>query len=319
MRSARTSGSRWSTPTSAGACRGRSRRDPGRSAPFRPYWVEEPTSPDEVLGLHRIRAAVTPVQIAAGEHVANRVVFKQMLQAGALDFLQIDACRVAGVNENIAILLLAAKFGVPKVCPHMPHGVGLCEMVQHLAMFDYAAVSASVTGRVIEYVDHLHEHFVDPVRIVAGRYRAPTAPGFSSTLRPQHAGGSRVPARIRVAGPGACDRITTTPTPHNERSGGDGRARVMRTKRRVLTVAAAAAVSALLAACAAPAAVRAPGRAPDRPPGWSGQDRHRPDLQQHCILVGVHQLRAAGREADEDQAARPAARRGRRQPAEPAD
>jgi L-fuconate dehydratase len=166
---------RWSVPEAITAIEA--------LAPFQPYWVEEPTSPDEVLGLHRIRAAVAPVQIAAGEHVANRVVFKQMLQAGALDFVQIDACRVAGVNENIAILLLAAKFGVP-VCPHAG-GVGLCEMVQHLAMFDYAAVSATMTGRVIEYVDHLHEHFVDPVRVVAGRYRAPAAPGFSAALRPQ--------------------------------------------------------------------------------------------------------------------------------------
>ncbi|HEY3976150.1 MAG TPA: enolase C-terminal domain-like protein [Streptosporangiaceae bacterium] len=166
---------RWSVPEAITAI--------SALAPFQPYWVEEPTSPDEVLGLHRIRVAVAPVQIAAGEHVANRVVFKQMLQAGALDFVQIDACRVAGVNENIAILLLAAKFGVP-VCPHAG-GVGLCEMVQHLAMFDYAAVSATMTGRVIEYVDHLHEHFVDPVRVVAGRYRAPSAPGFSAALRPQ--------------------------------------------------------------------------------------------------------------------------------------
>jgi L-fuconate dehydratase len=105
-----------------------------------------------------------------------------LLQAGAVDFLQIDACRVAGVNENIAILLLAAKFGVP-VCPHAG-GVGLCELVQHLAMFDYAAVSGSMTDRVIEYVDHLHEHFIDPARVVGGRYLAPTAPGFSSTLKP---------------------------------------------------------------------------------------------------------------------------------------
>jgi L-fuconate dehydratase len=166
---------RWSVPEAITAIRALS--------PFAPYWVEEPTSPDEILGLGRIRGAVSPVRIAAGEHVANRVVFKQLLQAGALDFLQIDACRVAGVNENIAILLLAAKFGVP-VCPHAG-GVGLCEMVQHLAMFDYAAVSATMTDRVIEHVDHLHEHFVNPARIAAGRYLAPTAPGFSSTLRPQ--------------------------------------------------------------------------------------------------------------------------------------
>jgi L-fuconate dehydratase len=152
-------------------------------APLDPYWIEEPTSPDEILGLAAIRAAVAPIKIAAGEHVANRVVFKQLLQAGAVDFLTIDACRVAGVNENVAILLLAAKFGVP-VCPHAG-GVGLCEMVQHLAMFDFVAVSATMTDRVLEYVDHLHEHFTDPVRVTGGRYLAPAAPGFSATLRPE--------------------------------------------------------------------------------------------------------------------------------------
>ena len=160
-------------------------------APSDPYWVEEPTSPDEVLGLRAIREAVAPVRIAAGEHVANRVIFKQLLQAGALDFLQIDACRVAGVNENVAILLLAAKFGVP-VCPHAG-GVGLCELVQHLAMFDYIAVSASMDNRVIEYVDHLHQHFVDPVRIEKGRYVAPVMPGFSATLRPASLSDYRFP------------------------------------------------------------------------------------------------------------------------------
>jgi L-fuconate dehydratase len=152
-------------------------------APWDPYWVEEPTSPDEILGLASIRAAIAPIKIAAGEHVANRVIFKQLLQAGALDFLEIDACRVAGVNENLAILLLAAKFGVP-VCPHAG-GVGLCEMVQHLAMFDFVAVSATMTDRVLEYVDHLHEHFADPVRVTGGRYLAPAAPGFSARLRPE--------------------------------------------------------------------------------------------------------------------------------------
>jgi L-fuconate dehydratase len=152
-------------------------------APWEPHWVEEPTSPDEILGLATIRRAVAPVKIATGEHVANRVIFKQLLQAGALDFVNLDACRVAGVNENLAILLLAAKFGVP-VCPHAG-GVGLCEMVQHLAMFDYVAVSAGRTDCVLEYVDHLHEHFTDPVRVVHGRYLAPTAPGFSATLRPE--------------------------------------------------------------------------------------------------------------------------------------
>jgi L-fuconate dehydratase len=151
-------------------------------APWQPYWVEEPTSPDEILGLAAIRTAIAPVKVAAGEHVANRVIFKQLLQADALDFITIDAARVAGVNENVAILLLAAKFGVP-VCPHAG-GVGLCEMVQHLAMFDYVAVSATMADRVLEYVDHLHEHFVDPVRVTGGRYSAPKAPGFSATFRP---------------------------------------------------------------------------------------------------------------------------------------
>jgi L-fuconate dehydratase len=151
-------------------------------APWDPYWVEEPTSPDEILGLAAIRESVTPVKIAVGEHVANRVIFKQLLQAAAADILTIDACRVAGVNENLAILLMAAKFGVP-VCPHAG-GVGLCEMVQHLAMFDFVAVSGSASGRVLEYVDHLHEHFTDPVRVTGGRYLAPTAPGYSATLQP---------------------------------------------------------------------------------------------------------------------------------------
>jgi L-fuconate dehydratase len=150
--------------------------------PWQPYWVEEPTSPDEILGLAAIRTAIAPVRVAAGEHVANRVIFKQLLQADALDVVTIDAARVAGVNENVAILLLAAKFGVP-VCPHAG-GVGLCEMVQHLAMFDFVAVSATMTDRVLEYVDHLHEHFTDPVRVTGGRYLTPTAPGFSATFLP---------------------------------------------------------------------------------------------------------------------------------------
>ncbi|WP_245679491.1 enolase C-terminal domain-like protein [Actinomadura hibisca] len=151
-------------------------------APFDPWWVEEPTSPDDVLGHAAIARGIAPVKVATGEHVQNRVVFKQLLQAGALGYLQIDAARVAGVNENVAILLLAAKFGVP-VCPHAG-GVGLCELVQHLSMFDYAAVSARLDDRVIEYVDHLHEHFADPVVIRDGRYRAPTAPGFGATMLP---------------------------------------------------------------------------------------------------------------------------------------
>jgi L-fuconate dehydratase len=149
-------------------------------AEFDPYWIEEPTSPDDVLGHADIRQAVAPVKVATGEHVQNRVVFKQLLQAGAIDILQIDAARVGGVNENIAILLLAAKFGVP-VCPHAG-GVGLCELVQHLAMFDYIAISRTTRDRVIEYVDHLHEHFLEPVRIVRGHYAAPVTPGFSAEM-----------------------------------------------------------------------------------------------------------------------------------------
>jgi L-fuconate dehydratase len=149
--------------------------------PYDPWWIEEPTSPDDILGHAAIRRAVRPVRVATGEHVANRVIFKQMLQAEAVDVLQIDACRVAGVPENVAILLLAAKYGVP-VCPHAG-GVGLCEVVQHLAMFDYLAVSGSTEDRVIEYVDHLHEHFTEPVRIRNGRYLAPTAPGMSARIK----------------------------------------------------------------------------------------------------------------------------------------
>jgi L-fuconate dehydratase len=145
-----------------------------------PYWIEEPTAPDDVLAHAAIRRAVAPVRVATGEHGHNRILFKQLLQAQAIDVVQIDACRVAGVNENLAILLLAAKFGVP-VCPHAG-GVGLCEMVQHLAMFDYVAVSGSWEHRAIEYVDHLHEHFETPVVVHAGRYRAPTAPGAGARM-----------------------------------------------------------------------------------------------------------------------------------------
>ena len=152
-------------------------------APYDPWWIEEPTSPDDVLGHAAVRRAVRPVRVATGEHVANRVVFKQMLQAEAIDVLQIDACRVGGVPENVANLLLAAKYGVP-VCPHAG-GVGLCEVVQHLSMFDYLAVSGSIEDRVIEYVDHLHEHFTDPVRIRDGHYLAPEAPGMSARIRPE--------------------------------------------------------------------------------------------------------------------------------------
>lgn len=144
-------------------------------------WVEEPTNPDDILGHAAIRSAVAPIRIATGEHGASRVIFKQLLQAGATDVVQIDACRVAGVNENLANILLAAKFGVP-VCPHAG-GVGLCEAVQHLAMWDYVAVSGTMQDRTIEWIDHLHEHFQDPARVEDGRYRAPLQPGASTALR----------------------------------------------------------------------------------------------------------------------------------------
>lgn len=145
-------------------------------------WIEEPTSPDDILGHAAIARAIAPISVATGEHLANRVVVKQFLQAGAVQVLQLDATRVAGVNENLAILLLAAKFGVP-VCPHAG-GVGLCEAVQHLAMFDFVAVSGSLDGRTIEYVDHLHEHFVTPVVVRDGRYRAPCTPGAGTEMLP---------------------------------------------------------------------------------------------------------------------------------------
>ncbi len=152
----------------------------GELAQFDPFWIEEPTSPDDVLGHARIRAGIAPVLVATGEHTHSRVMFKQLLQAEGVDIINLDACRVAGVNENVAILLLAAKFGIP-VCPHAG-GVGLCELVQHLALFDFVAVSGSREGRVIEYVDHLHEHFVDPVVVEDGRYLAPRAPGFGAQM-----------------------------------------------------------------------------------------------------------------------------------------
>lgn len=160
-------------------------------APFDPYWIEEPTSPDDVLAHATIRAEVAPVKVATGEHAQNRVMFKQLLQAGAIDVLQLDSARVAGVNENIAILLMAAKFGVP-VCPHAG-GVGLCELVQHLSMFDYVAVSGCLDDRVVEYVDHLHEHFEAPTVIANGRYQAPAAPGFSARMRAESIATFRFP------------------------------------------------------------------------------------------------------------------------------
>jgi L-fuconate dehydratase len=150
-------------------------------ARFDPWWIEEPTSPDDVLGHAAIAKALAPIGVATGEQCQNRVVFKQLMQAGAIRFCQIDSCRLGGVNEVIAVLLLAAKFGIP-VCPHAG-GVGLCEYVQHLSIFDYVSVSASLDDRIVEYVDHLHEHFVDPVVIRGGRYQVPAAPGYSITMK----------------------------------------------------------------------------------------------------------------------------------------
>jgi L-fuconate dehydratase len=149
--------------------------------PFRIAWAEEPTSPDDILGHAAIRRGISPIPISTGEHTQNRVIFKQLFQLKAVDLIQIDAARVGGVNENLAILLMAAKFGV-RVFPHAG-GVGLCELVQHLAMADYVAISGSMNDRAIEFVDHLHEHFVDPAEVSAGRYVAPTRPGFSSQMR----------------------------------------------------------------------------------------------------------------------------------------
>jgi len=150
-------------------------------AEYAPLWIEEPTSPDDILGHSEIRARLAPsIGVATGEHCHNRVMFKQLLQAEAIDFCQLDAARLGGLNEVIVVLLLAAKYDVP-VCPH-GGGVGLCEYTQHISLFDYIAVSGSLEGRLLEYVDHLHEHFVDPVRIEKGRYLVPEAPGYSITM-----------------------------------------------------------------------------------------------------------------------------------------
>ena len=149
---------------------------------FDPWWIEEPTSPDDVLGHARIAEAVAPIGVATGEHCQNRILFKQFLQANAIRFCQIDACRLGGVNEVLSVLLMAKKFGVP-VCPHAG-GVGLCEYVQHLSIFDYISVSASLENRVLEYVDHLHEHFVDPITVKNGRYMPPNMPGYSIEMKP---------------------------------------------------------------------------------------------------------------------------------------
>ena len=155
----------------------------GHLEPFDLRWIEEPTSPDDVLGHAAIRKAVAPIGVATGEHCANRVLFKQLLQAGAIDYVQVDACRIGGLNEVLAVLLLAAKFDVP-VCPHAG-GIGLCEYVQHISVIDHVAVCGSLDDRTTEFADHLHEHFVHPVEVRDGRYRVPEAPGYSAEM---HAG-----------------------------------------------------------------------------------------------------------------------------------
>lgn len=162
-----------------------------RLAEFNPHWIEEPTSPDDILGHAEIRRRLAPIAVATGEHCHNRVMFKQLFQAGALDYCQLDAARLGGLNEVIVVLLLAAKYGIP-VCPH-GGGVGLCEYTQHISMFDYIAVSGSMEDRLLEYVDHLHEHFLDPVRIRQGRYLVPDAPGYGVSMKPDSLTAHRFP------------------------------------------------------------------------------------------------------------------------------
>lgn len=160
-------------------------------APFDPWWIEEPTSPDDVLGHQKIREAIKPIGVATGEHCQNRIMFKQLLEAGAIDFCQIDSCRLGGVNEILSVYLMAAKLGVP-VCPHAG-GVGLCEYVQHLSIIDYICISGSLENRVLEYVDHLHEHFHDPVVMKNGRYMPPQAPGYSISMKSESLAQHRFP------------------------------------------------------------------------------------------------------------------------------
>lgn len=151
--------------------------------PYKPFFIEEPTSPDDIFGHKKIREAIAPVKVATGEMCQNRIVFKQMIAGGAIDIVQIDSCRMGGLNEVLAVLLMAAKYDLP-VWPHAG-GVGLCEYVQHLSMIDFVAVSGTKQGRVIEYVDHLHEHFLDPCVIKDAAYMPPTRPGFSIEMKPQ--------------------------------------------------------------------------------------------------------------------------------------
>lgn len=151
---------------------------------YDPWWIEEPTSPDVILGHKAIADAIYPVKVATGESCQNRIIFKQLMQAKAIDFCQLDSCRLGGVNEVLAVLLLAKQFNIP-VCPHAG-GVGLCEYVQHISIFDYIAVSAKLDDRILEYVDHLHEHFIDPVVIRNGKYQVPLSPGYSIVMKPEN-------------------------------------------------------------------------------------------------------------------------------------
>jgi len=173
----------WDVPTAIARMR--------ELARFEPWWIEEPTSPDDVLGHAAIADAISPIRVATGEHCANAVLFKQFLEAGGLQVCQLDACRLAGVNECLAVLLMAAKYRVP-VCPHAG-GVGLCEHVQHLSAVDAIAIGGPRDDRVVEFVDHLHEHFVDPVRIRRGHYLLPERPGYSTEIRVESRESHRFP------------------------------------------------------------------------------------------------------------------------------
>lgn len=160
-------------------------------AAYDPWWIEEPTSPDDILGHARIAHAVAPIKVATGEHCHNAVMFKQLMQADALQVCQVDSCRLAGPNEILAVMLMADKFGIP-VCPHAG-GVGLCELIQHMSFVDYVAVSGSLENRVLEYVDHLHDHFIDPVRTRNGHYLPPDLPGFSVEMKADSIADHRFP------------------------------------------------------------------------------------------------------------------------------
>ncbi|MFS4579771.1 L-fuconate dehydratase [Phaeobacter sp. C3_T13_0] len=149
----------------------------------KPFFMEEPTSPDDVSGHRTIREAIAPIKVATGEMCQNRIMFKQFIKEGAIDIVQIDSCRMGGLNEVLAVMLMAAKYDLP-VWPHAG-GVGLCEYVQHMSMIDYITITGEKDSKRIEFVDHLHEHFVDPCVVQNGAYTAPSLPGFSIEMKPQ--------------------------------------------------------------------------------------------------------------------------------------